>query len=615
MVPGRGAARGWYPQASPALSSLGVLDAADLADHGDLDLPRVLELLLDPLGHVAGEDLGGDVVDVLGLDHDPDLAAGLHGEHLVDPGVAAGDLLEALQALDVGLEGLAAGPWPAAGDGVGGLGEHGLDGALLDLAVVGLDGVDDLGPLLEPAGQLGPDDGVRPLDLVGEGLADVVQEPAALGQGHVHAELGGHDPGQVGGLDQVAEHVLAVGGPVLEPAQDADQLGVQVGDADLQAGVLAGPADLALDLLAGSVVGLLDAGRVDAAVGDQLLQGEAADLAPDRVEAGQQDRFGGVVDDQVDAGDGLEGADVATLAADDAALHVVGGQRQDRDGGLGGLLGGDPLDGQGDDLARAAVGLLPRLLLEVADQPHGVPLGVLLDLLDEHGLGLGGGHGRDLLEAAAVLLGSGLELGPGRLERLLAVVQADLAPVEQGRLGLQALLLAGQALLALLDLGQPGPGLDLDLSSKLGRFDLDTLAQSKGLVAGLHGGLAAGGLGLPAGVVQQRLGLVLGRPEDRCRLFTLVGRSNEEAEQGPGEHSDDENDGLHGGLLCNPHPAGCPAGESRPAELPRPSGPETATAPSGARRCRDPAITVRRSDPTERSGGDVETPLFSPSRK
>src|SRR5215217_4901763 len=443
------------PRPPQAGGSLGVLDAADLADHRDLDLPGVLELLLDPLGHVAGQDLGGDVVDVLRLDHDPDLAPGLHGEHLVDTGVAAGDLLEALQALDVGLQGLAPRPGAAAGDGVGGLGEHGLDGALLDLAVVGLDGVDDLGPLLEPAGQLGPDDGVRSLDLVGEGLADVVEEPAALGQGHVHAQLGGHDPGQVGGLDQVAEHVLAVGGPVLEPAQDADQLGVQVGDADLQAGVLAGPADLALDLLAGPVVGLLDAGRVDAAVGDQLLQGEAADLAPDRVEAGQQDRLGGVVDDQVDAGDGLEGADVAALAADDAALHVVRGQRQDRDGRLRGLLGGDPLDGQGDDLAGAAVGLLAGLLLEVADQAHGVALGVLLDLLDEHGLGLGGGHGRDLL----------------------AVVQGDLAPVEQGCLGVEALLAAGQPLLALLGLDQAGAGLDLDLSSKLGRLGLDTLAQ------------------------------------------------------------------------------------------------------------------------------------------
>src|SRR5215212_6728193 len=478
MVPGRGGARGCSPQASPALSSLGVLDAADLADHGDLDLARVLELLLGPLGHVAGQDLGGDVVDVLGLDHDPDLAAGLHGEHLVDPRVAAGDLLEALQALDVGLEGLAAGPWSAAGDGVGGLGEHGLDGALLDLAVVGLDGVDDLGPLLEPAGQLGPDDGVRALDLVGECLADVVQEPAALGQGDVHAQLGGHDAGQVGRLDQVAEHVLAVGGAVLEPPEHADQLGVQVGDADLEAGVLAGPAHLALDLLAGPVVGLLDAGRVDAAVGDELLQSEAADLAPDGVEAGQQDRFGGVVDDQVDAGDRLEGADVAALSADDAALHVVRGQGEDRDGRLRGLLGGDPLDGQRDDLARAAVGLLPRLLLEVADQAHGVALGVLLDLLDEEHLGLGGGHGRDLLEAATVLLRGGLELGPGRLEGLLAVVEGDLAAVQQGRLGLERLLPADQAVLALLELDQAGPGFDLYFSSKLGRFDLGALAEA-----------------------------------------------------------------------------------------------------------------------------------------
>ena len=62
---------------------------------------------------------------------------------------------------------------------------------------------------------------------------------------------------------------------------------------------------------------------------DELLEGEPADLAPDRVEAGQQHRLGGVVDDHVDAGDGLEGADVAAFAADDAALHLVAGQVQD----------------------------------------------------------------------------------------------------------------------------------------------------------------------------------------------------------------------------------------------------------------------------------------------
>ena len=55
------------------------------------------------------------------------------------------------------------------------------------------------------------------------------------------------------------------------------------------------------------------------------------DLAADRVEAGQQHRLGGVVDDQVDAGHRLERADVAALAADDPALHLVAGQVQHAD--------------------------------------------------------------------------------------------------------------------------------------------------------------------------------------------------------------------------------------------------------------------------------------------
>ena len=54
--------------------------------------------------------------------------------------------------------------------------------------------------------------------------------------------------GDVGGLDQVPEHVLAVRRPVLQPPQDLDHLGVDVGDADLGHGVLARPLDLLLDL-------------------------------------------------------------------------------------------------------------------------------------------------------------------------------------------------------------------------------------------------------------------------------------------------------------------------------------------------------------------------------
>ncbi|GAA3422207.1 hypothetical protein GCM10018952_71490 [Streptosporangium vulgare] len=94
-------------------------------------------------------------------------------------------------------------------------------------------------------------------------------------------------------------------------------------------------------------MGLLDALRMDAAVEDELLQGEPPGLAADRVEARQQHGFRRVVDDQVDAGGRLEGPDVAALTADDAPLHLVTGQVQDAHHGLGGLLGGHPLEPPG----------------------------------------------------------------------------------------------------------------------------------------------------------------------------------------------------------------------------------------------------------------------------
>ena len=73
-------------------------------------------------------------------------------------------------------------------------------------------------------------------------------------------------------------------------------------------------------------------------------------LAAVGIEAGEDDRAGRVVDDQVDAGGELERADVAPLAADDAALEIVARQVDDRDRGLDGVLGGAALDGLGDVL-------------------------------------------------------------------------------------------------------------------------------------------------------------------------------------------------------------------------------------------------------------------------
>ena len=119
-----------------------------------------------------------DVVDVVRPHHDPDLAAGLHREDLLHAGLAGGDLLDPLQPLHVRLEALPAGTRPAAGAGVRGLGQHRLDRLRRDLVVVRLDRVHDVLALAVLAGQVGADQRVAALDLVGERLADVVQERA-----------------------------------------------------------------------------------------------------------------------------------------------------------------------------------------------------------------------------------------------------------------------------------------------------------------------------------------------------------------------------------------------------------------------------------------------------
>ena len=130
------------------------------------------------------------------------------------------------------------------------------------------------------------------------------------------------------------------------------------GHAGLVGGLLAGLAHDRVDLGARLGDDLLDPARVDPAVGDQLGDREPGDLAADRVEARQDDRLGRVVDDQVDAGGLLERPDVAALAADDPALHLVRRQVDDRDGVLGRVVRGDPLDGGHDDVARLVLGVL-----------------------------------------------------------------------------------------------------------------------------------------------------------------------------------------------------------------------------------------------------------------
>ena len=87
----------------------------------------------------------------------------------------------------------------------------------------------------------------------------------------------------------------------------------------------------------------------------RALQRQLGDLAAHAVEGREHDRLRRVVDDEVHAGEVLERPDVAPLPADDPALHVVGGELDERDGRLGRMARGDPLERVRDEVSRPAL--------------------------------------------------------------------------------------------------------------------------------------------------------------------------------------------------------------------------------------------------------------------
>ena len=319
--------------------------------------------------------------------------------------------------------------------------------------MVRADGVADLGLLLELLGEAHAQQGVRQVGLFLGHLADIVQEAGALGDLRVQAQFGGHDGADVRDFAGVLQQVLAVGGTVFHAADQADELHGHPMDAEVDAGALAGLEDLVLELLLDLRHDFLDAGRMDAAVDHELVQGQAGDLAADRVEGGQHDGVRGVVHDDFHAGGGLQGADVAALAADDAALDLVIVDREGGDGVLDGRLRGGALDGVDDDALGFLRGVQAGFVDGVVDVGLGLGAGFGLHVLHQLGLGLLGRHPGDGLDLAVRLLDAAVALLLLPLEGVLLSLQGGLDIVHLLALAVQLAHLLVQGVLLLLHAG------------------------------------------------------------------------------------------------------------------------------------------------------------------
>ena len=273
----------------------------------------------------------------------------------------------------------------------------------------------------------------------------------------------------------MSEHVLAVARAVVKPAEQLRQLGMQGADAGLEDRLLADLLDVVGDLRLGLVEGLLDPRRMDPAVLEQLLERQASNGTADAVEARQDHGRRRVVDDEVDPRQGLERADVAALAPDDAPLHLVRLERDDRDGGLRGVAPGHPLHDGRKDAARATVGVAAGLLLHVADQDGALVAQLVLELLEEDLLRLADAEPRDPLELLELAVARPLQLLALMLEVAPAVLERALTPLHLSQPDVERLLLPEDALLSAGELHSPLAQLVLDVAGRLRRGRLDAL--------------------------------------------------------------------------------------------------------------------------------------------
>src|SRR6185437_319914 len=122
--------------------------------------------------------------------------------------------------------------------------------------------------------------------------------------------------------------------------------------------------DRGIDLGARLVHHFLDSTRVDPPVCDQTLEGQPTHLASHGIEARHHDGVRRVVDNDVHTGRRFEGTDIPTFAPDDPTLHFIGGEGDGGHRGLGGGLGREPLDREGEDFLRFLVRAPARLLLQ-----------------------------------------------------------------------------------------------------------------------------------------------------------------------------------------------------------------------------------------------------------
>jgi hypothetical protein len=122
------------------------------------------------------------------------------------------------------------------------------------------------------------------------------------------------------------ELILPIGCSVLQTAEDFCNLRMQPGNSGFKCSLLAGFDNIPFNVSPFLSEDLFNMRRVDTSILDQPFQGASCNFTPNRVKAGNRDRFRSIVHYYIHPSCLLKSPDIAPIAADNASLHFLIGK-------------------------------------------------------------------------------------------------------------------------------------------------------------------------------------------------------------------------------------------------------------------------------------------------
>ena len=338
------------------------------------------------------------VVNLVGTDNHTQLSTGLDGVSFHDTGIAHGDILQVVQTLHIGLDDFAACTGTGARNRITHLHNGGNERGHLHFIVVRTDRIANIRFLLVLLSNFGTVDGVREFGFLIGHLTYVVEQAGTLCLLGVQSEFGRHDAAKIGCFARVLEQILPIRRAVLHFTDNANQFGVQTVDTEVNRRTLTRFDHFFVDLLFHLAHHFFDAGGVNTAVRNQVVECQTRHFATNGVESADNNSFGGVIDNDFYAGRRFQGTNVSSFAANNATFHVVILDMENRDAVFNCRFGGHTLNGLNDNALRLLVGIDFRLIHDLVDVALGVRLCFCLQTLDQMIARLFGRDARQLFE-------------------------------------------------------------------------------------------------------------------------------------------------------------------------------------------------------------------------